>query len=180
MTRWGCPGRPAFNQAAVQAGQATIADIPGGTLGLVPAEDRRGSSYAGTRSAVHPANPGWPDVPNLKEADHLLTSNIRDATDMLLQLEVAKWRPEVAETLDAVRNAQRGTSAGVLAPGYSARADRVAAIAERITAILNEALTDEGGARTLDEMNRRRAALRDLDRAARRAMVAAANSIVTG
>ncbi len=60
----GLTGPPAFNAAAIEAGAAVVAVLDGRAMGLVPAEDRRGSSYVGVRWTPHEASAGLPDVPS--------------------------------------------------------------------------------------------------------------------
>jgi hypothetical protein len=57
--------------------------------------------------------------------------------------------------------------------GMDPRAQRMVALATRCRTIVDLALADEGGSVTAAEADRRRAALLPLDRAARRALVAA-------
>ncbi|WP_449061035.1 hypothetical protein [Planomonospora algeriensis] len=63
----GLTGPAPFTSAAVDAGQAVTAVLPGRCLGLVPAPDRRGSSYSGVRWSVFEASTAVPDVPSLAE-----------------------------------------------------------------------------------------------------------------
>jgi hypothetical protein len=171
----GLTGPPGFNTAAVQAGAAVIAVQPGRAAGLVPAEDRRGSSYVGVRWSVLEAAAGAPDVPSLPEADRQLTLAVRDATDTLLTVDdVSGWRPEIAEALSALRSEPESSDA--LAPGYPPRAHRVAALAGRLAVVVDLAQGLDGQQLTADQTARRADALRLLDRAVRRARVAAHNS----
>ncbi|MEU9834325.1 hypothetical protein AB0D67_22595 [Streptosporangium sp. NPDC048047] len=159
----GLTGPPPLNSAAIEAGQAAIAVLPGRCVGLVPASDRRGSSYAGVRWSALAASANAPDVPSLSEAEHALTMAMRTATDTLLGLGgpvQGQPRPNTAD--------------GGLAPGYPARAHRVAALAARLAAVLR--VTDDRGL-TSGQIAARGAALRDLDRAVRRARVAAHHAI---
>jgi hypothetical protein len=173
----GLTGPPELNTAALEAGGAALVGLAAGPVGLVPAEDRRGSSYVGVRWNVLSARPGVADVPTLPEADHQLSLALRDATDALLMVEdVTDWRPEMAEALTTVRESHRGEPAGELAPGYPARAHRVAALAGRLSVVVDLARRVESECLTADQMRRRADALRMLDRAVRRARVAAHNS----
>lgn len=174
----GLPGPAPLNLAALEVGEAVLACLPDAPVGLVPAEDRRGSSYVGIRWTAHPAATAAPAVPPLPDADQTLSTAIRDTTESLLRLDVASWRPELADALAALREAHRREPAGDLAPGYPPRAHRVAALAGRLAAVIDLALRDEGGALTAGEATERREALRELDRAVRRARVAAYNSVV--
>ncbi|RAY14855.1 hypothetical protein DPM19_14165 [Actinomadura craniellae] len=170
----GLYGPPSFNTAALEAGEAALAALADRSLGLVPAEDRRGSSYVGVRWEVHEARPGTPDVPGLPEADHGLSLAMREATEVLLTVDdVSAWGPEISEALAALRDPASGVA---LAPGYPARAHRVAALAGRLSVVLDLARRVEGGGLTAEQSDLRSAALRMLDRAVRRARVAACNS----
>ncbi|MFB9251391.1 hypothetical protein ACFFWE_24380 [Sphaerisporangium melleum] len=159
----GLTGPPPFTMAAVDAGQAVTIVLPGRCLGLVPAPDRRGSSYSGVRWSAMPADCTPPDVPGLAEAEHALTTAMRAATDALSR----------AEGPGPGHPALRATDDG-LAPGYPARAHRVAALTARLASVLR--LADERGL-TSGQIAVRGQALRDLDRAVRRARVAAHNAI---
>jgi hypothetical protein len=159
----GLTGPPPFNSAAIEAGQAAIAVLPGRCLGLIPMRDRRGSSYAGVRWSVLGAGTTTPDLPSLAEAEHGLTLAMRAATDALLGVEgPAQGHRRVKIVSDG------------LAPGYPARAHRVAALADRLDAVLRVA--DDRGL-TSGQITARDHALRDLDRAVRRARVAAHHAI---
>ena len=171
----GLTGPPGFNAAALEAGAAVVAVLSGRAVGLVPAEDRRGSSYVGVRWTTLEAAVGAPDVPSLPEADRRLTLAVREATDTLLTVDdVSGWRPETAEALSALRSEPDPSDA--LAPGYPPRAHRVAALTGRLAVVVDLARGLDGQHLTADQMARRADALRLLDRAVRRARVAAHNS----
>ncbi|NJP95952.1 hypothetical protein HCN51_42065 [Nonomuraea sp. FMUSA5-5] len=159
----GLSGPPPFNSAAVDAGQAAIAVLADRNLGFVPQPDRRGSSYVGVLLEVHDAGPVRHDLPSLAEAERELSDAMRSATEALTSVEgPAQHRPERPE---------RG---GELAPGYPGRAHRVSVLATRLAAVLRVA--DERGL-TSGQLAVRGAALRELDRAVRRALVAAHHAI---
>lgn len=170
----GLTGPAAFNEAAVDAGEAALADLPETPLGLVPGRDDRGSSYAGTRWTAYAATPTAPHTPTLAEAEQALALTLRSTADLLLELDVAASGPAADAALASLRHDRHGTG---LAPGYPPRAHRVAAQAARLAAISRAGLADDGGAITSHEADARRAALRDLERAIRRARVAAHNSV---
>lgn len=172
----GLPGPAPFTADAVQAGQAVLLTAPGTPLGLVPHEDRRGSSYVGTRWQVTSTGPGLPDVPSLPEADRQLTLAMRDATEAMLTVDgIGGAPPEWADAVAALR--RPGETGTALAPGYPARAHRLAALAGRLSLVVglvrdaNGQVLSAGQARCRDE------ALRALDHAVRRALVAAHNSV---
>ncbi|MEW9554743.1 hypothetical protein [Nonomuraea sp. NPDC050783] len=159
----GLSGPASFNAAAVDTGQAAIAVLDDHNLGLVPAPDRRGSSYVGVRLDVHEAGPVRHDLPSLAEAERELSDAMRAATEALSSVAgPAQARPSLGE---------RG---GELAPGYPARAHRVSTLATRLAAVLR--LADDRGL-TAGQVAARAHALRDLDRAVRRAVVAAHHAI---
>jgi hypothetical protein len=159
----GLSGPAAFNSAAVDAGQAAIAVLPDRCLGLVPSLDLRGSSYVGVRLDVHETGPVRLDLPSVAEAERELSDAVRSATDALSSVDgPAQSRPD---------DLGRG---GELAPGYPARAHRVSALATRLGAVLR--LVEERGL-TSGQIATRGAVLRELDRAVRRAVVAAHHAI---
>ncbi len=159
----GLSGPPPFNAAALDAGQAVIAVLADRNLGLVPRPDRRGSSYVGVLLEVHDAGPVRHDLPSLAEAERELSDAMRSATEALTSVEgPAQSRPE---------GVARG---GELAPGYPGRAHRVSTLATRLGSVLR--LADDRGL-TSGQLAVRDAALRELDRAVRRALVAAHHAI---
>jgi hypothetical protein len=164
----GLTGPPAFNGAAVDAGQAAIAVLPEGCVGLVPASDRRGSSYSGIRWTASEASAAVPSLPTLAEAEQELAAAMRSATEALLGVDgPAQGFPAPGADFDA--------GVDTLAPGYPGRAHRVGALAARLSVALR--LADERGL-TSGQLATRGEALRELDRAVRRARVAAHHAIV--
>ncbi|GAA2619744.1 hypothetical protein SMC26_38465 [Actinomadura fulvescens] len=171
----GLTGPPGFNRAALDADAAVIVSLPGRALGLVPNEDRRGSSYVGVRWNAQDAAVGLPDVPSLAEADRQLTLAMRDATEALLTVDdIAGIPPEIADALADLRDPGRNDHP--LAPGYPQRAHRVAALAGRLAVVVELARRLDAHGLTADQTHRRGDALRLLDGAIRRALVAACNS----
>ncbi|GGV23406.1 hypothetical protein ACFHW2_10315 [Actinomadura sp. LOL_016] len=171
----GLTGPPDFNRAAIDAEAAVVAVLGDRAIGLVPSEDRRGSSYVGVRWTTLDASANLPDVPSLAEADHRLTLAMRDATEALLTVDdFAGVPPEIGDALVALRDPGRGDHP--LAPGYPQRAHRVAALAGRLSLVVDLARRMDERGLSADQMHRRGDALRLLDRAVRRALVAACNS----
>ncbi|MQY05500.1 hypothetical protein [Actinomadura macrotermitis] len=169
----GLTGPPELNRAAIEAGAAVVAVLPGRALGLVPAEDRRGSSYVGVRWDARDAGTAPPDVPSLADADRALTLAMRDATEALLAVDdVAGVPPEIADALAGLRD----PGGHPLAPGYPQRAHRVAALAGRLSLVVGLARRMQARGLSGDQMVRREQALRLLDSAVRRALTAACNS----
>ncbi|MFI0406442.1 hypothetical protein [Actinomadura sp. 3N508] len=171
----GLSGPPELNRVAIDAGAAVVAVLGARAIGLVPSEDRRGSSYVGVRWTTHDASPGAPDVPSLADADRQLTLAMRDATEALLTVDdLTGVPPEIADALTDLRDPDRGDHP--LAPGYPPRAHRVAALAGRLSLVVDLARQLDDGGLSADQMRRRGEALRLLDGAVRRALVAACNS----
>lgn len=174
----GLPGPPEFNERATAAGEAvlTVGPTPRGLVPEIIAECPDGPGGVQVVWHAHPVT-AWAtlDVPSLAEAERELTETLRRATEALADLDVARWRPEAAGRLSAIR-AHAGADG--LAPGYPARAHRVLALAQRLVAITELAEADTGAAVTAREMAARAAELRPLARAARRAQVAAFNSML--
>jgi hypothetical protein len=169
----GLPGPGPFATAALEAGEA----VAGRGLGLVPRITEHGSVADRTCSVLWTAyevlEPA-PDPLTVPEAEHDLTAATRDAASALAALDVARWRPEVAEELARVR---RGVTPD-LPPGHDARAVRLLASADRLAAVLDLARADApGGAVTGAEARARDDALRPLATAVRRARQAAYNAV---
>ncbi|HEY0692621.1 MAG TPA: hypothetical protein VGD71_26730 [Kribbella sp.] len=159
----GLAGPPPFNEAALVSGEAVL--LTGTDIGLVPA-------YVGpaVQWMVLPASS--PAPADLGEADRALRLALIEAAESLAALDVAKWKPEVADALIDIRRIGSGEGDD-LAPGYETRAVKAAATARRCLAIADAALDDDGAAVTGAEADARRRALLDLAAAARRALVAA-------
>jgi hypothetical protein len=161
----GLAGPPAFNADALEVGEAVVLD--GLDAGMVPHV-----AGAGVVWRYHPAS-SRRQVPDTAEADTALRQAVLDAANVLADLDVARWRPEIADELMALRR----TADLPFPPGWDARAVRVASLATRCRTIVDLALEDEGGAVSAAEAESRRAALTPLDHAARRGLVAACSSV---
>ncbi|MFE1955583.1 hypothetical protein ACFW9D_34530 [Streptomyces sp. NPDC059524] len=176
----GLSGPPEFNARALDAEEAVV--CVGVALGLVPEVYE-----AGPEGDVHvevlwhclPVREAPPaDVPSLGEAERELAEALREATEVLTRLDVAGSGPVAEAAIDAYRaRAERGREA--LAPGYPARAVRVLELAQRVGVLVDVAHeAGHGGAVSAGEMGARAGALRPVERTARRAVVAAYNSVV--
>lgn len=109
---------------------------------------------------------------SLAEAEQGLGRALTTATDALAALDVARWRPDAADAIAALRGAPRLD--WPLPDGVDARRRRVLVSASRLRAIVALATADDGGAVNLWQADQRSTALREVDRAARLAMSAAA------
>ncbi|TWD83893.1 hypothetical protein FB561_5062 [Kribbella amoyensis] len=159
----GLAGPPSFNESALEAGEAVV--LAGAEIGLVPA-------YVGpaVQWSVLPA--ASPSPADFGEADRGLRAALIQAADSLAELDVAKWKPEIADALIDIRKIGSGKGDD-LAPGYEPRAVKTAATARRCLAIADAALDDDGAAITGADADARRRTLLELAAAARRALVAA-------
>lgn len=157
----GLAGPTEFNAEALEAGEAVV--FEGLDAGLVP--HRAG---AGVTWRYHEAT-SRRQVPDPSEADALLRRAVLEAATSLSELDVARWRPEVADELMALRR----TADVRFPPETAARTLRLASLSVRCRTIVDLALEDEGGAVSAGETARRREALLPLDHAARRGLVAA-------
>jgi hypothetical protein len=157
----GLAGPGAFNVDVVEAGEGVV--LEGADLGLVPFR-----AGAGVVWSCHHAV-SRRQVPDPSEADQLLRQALVRTTDVLADLDVARWRPEVADELMALRRHADFTFPTAMAP----RAVRLAALATRCRTIVELALEDDGGSVSASEAEARRQALAPLDHAARRGLVAA-------
>jgi hypothetical protein len=157
----GLAGPAGFNAEAIQAGEGVV--LQGVDLGLVP---RR--TGAGVVWTCHEAL-SQRQVPDPSEADSCLRQALLRASNELAELDVARWRPDVADELTELRRTARVPFPAGMAP----RAQRLLSLATKCRTIVGLALDDDGGALTAREAERRRAVLTTLDRAARRGLVAA-------
>ena len=157
----GLAGPSDFNLDVVDAGEGVVLD--GADLGLVP--HRAGAGVVWT---CHHAV-SLRQVPDPSEADQSLRQALVRTTDVLADLDVARWRPEVADELMALRRHADYVFPTAMAP----RAVRLASLATRCRTIVELALEDDGGSISAVEAEARRRALAPLDHAARRGLVAA-------
>jgi hypothetical protein len=174
----GLPGPGPFTDHALSVGEAVLA----GPWGLVPEIRRAGAGAAGPVTTVdwhsYPVPGSVPEQVPVADAEHDLADAVRETAAALSRLDVARYRPELAAALADLR---RPATDVALAPGYSARAHRLLALADRITTILRLAAIDAPGAAvTANAAVLRDDLLRPVATAARRARLAAYNAGVAG
>jgi len=157
----GLAGPGDFNAEVVDVGEGVV--LEGADLGLVPHRAGPGVVWACHRAESRR------QLPDPSEADGTLRQALLRTTDLLADLDVARWRPEVADELMALRRHADFAFPAAMAP----RAVRLAALATRCRTIVELALEDVGGSITAAEAEARRRALTPLDHAARRGLVAA-------
>jgi hypothetical protein len=164
----GLAGPADFNASALEQEQAVVLD--GTDLGLVP--HRTGAGVVWQAMSARSLR----QVPDAGEADTMLRSTLTRSADALVALDVARWRPEVADELMALRR----TTELPLPSGLPGRSVRMLGLGTRCRNIVALALADDGGAVSAFEVDRRRQALMPLDHAARRAIVAACSPQAEG
>lgn len=163
----GLRGPSAFNALALDAGEAVA--LAGTGRGLVPTLDAR--TVLWQSAEAEPAPP-----PDPAEEGRQLRQVLVTATAELTRLDVASWQPEIPDLLMNVRHRPPLD----LPPGVPPRAAEDLERAVLCLQIAGLALDDEGGAASAYEMAERRRCLTDLDRAARRAIVAVCSDSLTG
>lgn len=156
----GLGGPGCFNAAALEAAEAVVA--LGAEIGLVPT--RLGPAVTWRALPAHPRQ-----VPDVGEADRALRATLLEVAASLAALDVARWRPELADVLLDLRHRVAPPSPAGVPP----RCVDLAAGGLQALEIAALALEDDGGSWSVGEASARRDALLGLERAGRRALVAA-------
>lgn len=110
-------------------------------------------------------------VGSLGDAERQLQRGLSEATQALMELDVSRWRDAAGESIAALREVV--DLRPYLPPSLDPRRSQVFQSAARLRAIVDLATEDDGGAVNLWQADQRSTALREIDRAARRAMSAA-------
>jgi hypothetical protein len=160
----GLPGPPVFNERAVGLGAAVLT-VGGPPLGLLD----------GTRGtwSVHPVDDDRRTPMALADASRLLLGVMREATELLVRLDLGRWEPAATEVLAARSRSVRPA----LPMSADPRAHAVLDQALRVASIVDLARSVDGAAVSAAEMAARAGVLRDLDSAARRAVEAACSPL---
>nr|WP_220481639.1 hypothetical protein [Nocardioides ginsengisegetis] len=156
----GLGGPRDFNTAALDVGEAVV--VSGAGVGLVP--ERVGAAITWTAMPAERRQ-----LPDIGEADRTLRAALLESAGALARLDVARWRPEVADELMNLRHRPHLDSPA----GIPARCVDLASRGVQALGIVDLALEDDGGAVSAHEIEARRASLVPLARAGRRALVAA-------
>lgn len=156
----GLAGPATFNAGAVDLGEAVVIAGPA-PIGLLPDVDARTVVWEAV-AAEQPA------VLDPYEEGRQLRQVLLEATAELVRLDVAGWQPEIPDLLLNIAH----RPALDLPPGTPPRAVEALERADLCREIVELARSDDGGAVTSFEVSERSRCLRDLDVAARRAVVA--------
>ena len=157
-------------------------DAAGRSLGIVPEVRRFGSRFEPGATVVWHVReiPDWRTavlgvIGTVDDAERDLREGLLLATRALVDLDVARWRPEAAERIAAVRDG--GLPVHRLPAELRAWPQRVRVMTQalRLREIVALATEDEGGAVNLWQSDQRSTALREVDRLARRAVGASAS-----
>jgi hypothetical protein len=168
-------GPSEFTKAALVACEGVLA----GVMGFVPQvqEHISGSGdlfvtvswTAYNEVVLHPGGPR----PTVRQAEGELSTAVHETTTALAKLDVARWRPELAGAINALRRPMEAD----LPPGYDIPARRLyarALLLERVLVLAGQEAP--GNALNSFEAQRRDEALRPLAHACRRGIAAAINS----
>lgn len=156
----GLRGPAPLTAAALEAGEVAL--LLGEGVGLVPAGVGRAVEWTPYAAALRPS-------PDLGEGDRALRSAVLTVANELAALDVARWRPEIADELIDLRAREPLAPP----PGVPQRSADLAGRALHLCRVLELAADDDGAAISASEIGRRREALRPLDHAVRLALTAA-------
>lgn len=183
----GLPAPGPFTPAALAASEGVLAlRADGSGSGLVPALTVHSSPYDGTVTTVTwtacTVQRTGPDPgPFLHDAEHDLRRGVLECASALRDLDVARWRPDLAGALtDLRKQARSGIDTDELPGGYPQRARQLLVQARQLAGVLQLAGQDSGGALDTREAVGREQALRELARLVRRARVAGYNAYGLG
>jgi hypothetical protein len=167
----GLPPVPGLAPLALESGQAAV----GERLALVP-ESLGPEAVGWTAFPLDGAPPAAPPVEgNLRAVSGALDLAVGDAARTLARLDVARWNPEVPSLLAGLA---RTTTAPGLPDDHDPLALSVLGRAQRLSAVLDLALTDAPGAAVNhSQAAARDSALRPLADAVRDAITAAYNAV---
>lgn len=170
------------SHAAGAAGECVLVHTSTGSFAAVPQITTFGSVYEPGHLVTWAVRrvPDWRTAllgtGSLAQAERDLRGALVAATEALAALDVARWRPDAAEAIAALRS----DVAWPVPTRLDARRLRVLIAAARLRAIVELATADDGGAVNLWQSDQRSTALREVDRAARRAMCTATAHVGTG
>ncbi len=154
----GLGGPAELTRDAIESGEAVLV----GDVALIPEIDARTVVWRAQRADPAP----WVDE---RETAVGLRTTLAEVTARLVDLDVAGWQPEIPDLLLNWRHRPPLR----LPPGYADRRVETIERAVLCLEIVDLARSVEGGSVSSSEIVMRQAALTDLDRAARHALVGA-------
>ncbi|MBU4214809.1 MAG: hypothetical protein KJ792_09150 [Actinobacteria bacterium] len=167
---------PAVAAQAITAGEAVLLRGPDGCRALIPQIRQFGSQLEPGHVVTWVATPvlDWrravaAATGGPREAEQALQQGLAEATAALVRLDVARWSP-LSDQVEAVRDAALPVE--LLPPTMPGARLRMLATAARVRAIVGLAATDTASSPSVFVADQRAAALRETDRAARRALAA--------
>lgn len=169
----GLPGPPEFRTAALEAGEAVVAD----GLGVVPTvvEHRPSSAPASVTWRAYAVEAAPFDHQSVAEAEHELTEAVRVCTSALVAANATGTGAAVGAALQMARRAGERLD---LPPGFPQRAVALLARAEQLQDVLRVAADDPlGGAVDRFGASAREVSLRPLATAVRRARLTGYNAL---
>jgi hypothetical protein len=107
---------------------------------------------------------------SVSDLDRALLAELTTVIELMQSQDLSRWRDEAADLLGGDADDAH------MPPTLSARARRLAARSERVLALIELAVSDQGGSRTAHEMAVRASALQQLGRTARAAHASAWNA----
>lgn len=180
------PGDPAgvpapAAAAAIEAGECLLVHTPAGAWAAIPRIQTFGSALEEghlvewSTVEVGDWRPGFAGVVgSAQQAEAEMREALVSATQALRSLDVARWRPDAAQSIEALR-----TDAGFirrLPAGLDQRTVRILTTAVRLRAIVELARMDDGAAVNTWQTDQRSAALQHIERVSRRALSAASHA----
>ncbi|GEL93388.1 hypothetical protein [Cellulomonas composti] len=173
----------AVSVSSLHVGECVLLRAPDGRdLALVPQVSEFGSPYEPGHVVRWRATPvpEWITAAlalgSLTDADRDLRIGLATITQALIRLDIAHWDSRDTERVAAIRDG--ALAAWRLPEHLDGRRARVLASAARLRAIADLAGADDGAAINVWQADQRSAALRDVDRMARRALAAATASLI--
>lgn len=165
----GLPGPATFVAAAIDRGVALVSDI-GPTVGLIPeiADQKLHWTEHQTSGQSRPAL----DTP--AEAEQALLEALNRAVQVLDAHDLASWGDDQVSLRDQWDDPEP------MPPGTDVRCERLAGRSLRVLQMIEHAAQDDGGSRTVADVQMRGAVLTELNRAALRGHAAAWNAGLRG
>jgi hypothetical protein len=167
----------AVSTLSVDAGECVLVHAAAGSFAAVPVVEEFGSAYEPGHLVTWEVRAvrDWRTslvgtLGSLAESERDLRLALIAATEALASLGVARWRPDAAEAIASLRS--DSPVRWPVPANLEGRRLRVLVTAARLRAIITLATADDGGAVNLWQADQRSTALREVDRAARRAMSA--------